>query len=111
MSVSKEASSLIRRPEFLIDAEHSYAIKMVGDTMSPRFRADERLYVDPDLKPENGWEHVFYSPDRRTAHVRTLLRYTAEHWIVEQLNPRKEGTLSKKAWPFCERIIGTHRPT
>jgi len=111
MAVPKEASALIKRPQLLADADESYAIKMVGNTMVPRFRHNETLYVDPTFKPEDDKERgefVFYSPNRRSAQVRQLLRQTAEHWVVAQYNPPKEMTLLKKAWPACERIVSAN---
>src|SRR5258705_7764378 len=47
MTVAKEAFAKVRRPEFIAEVESAYALTIRDDTMSPRFRRRERLYINP----------------------------------------------------------------
>jgi hypothetical protein len=94
-----------------------YQFKMVGNSMSPRYREGDTIYVDPTLLPEMDQDHVFLNRERR-AIVGKLLLAPPSIWRIEQLRGHATEKmvretvieLSVNEWPLCHPITECHRP-
>jgi phage repressor protein C with HTH and peptisase S24 domain len=88
-------SDFIRRPPRLAENRKAYALIVVGESMSPRFRDGETIIVDPKRTASIGDEVVIqlvndgeFDDDRVvSALVKTLVRRTAQYIEVEQYSP------------------------
>jgi phage repressor protein C with HTH and peptisase S24 domain len=111
MAIAATADHHTKRPEYLSENGKSYAVEMVGDSMSPKYEDGDTLYVDPKVKPEIGKSCVLLKADRRIIKICTLVGMTAEAWRVQHLKPPAEpAELLITEWPFCEAIEGVHSP-
>jgi DNA-binding XRE family transcriptional regulator len=109
MAFAVEASAKIKPPSFPAGAD-TYAFRMVGDAMSPRYNAGEALYTDPERVPEAGKCCIFYNADRTKGRVGEFLGATPEMWHARQYKPSEPFDLPRDEWPICHRIVGTHTP-
>ena len=87
-----------------------YRFKMVGNSMSPRYRDGETIYVDPALPPAIDEDHVFLN-EQRHAIVGTLLEMiTPDTWRIAQWREKGDEIdqtilqLSVSEWPLIHRI-------
>jgi phage repressor protein C with HTH and peptisase S24 domain len=90
-----ETAGWAKRPPVLIGVKNSFAIYLSNDSMRPVFKPGRIVYVNPDrppligdyvvveLEPENGERNG-------PALLKQLVRRTAKHLILRQLNPLQE---------------------
>jgi hypothetical protein len=57
--------------------------KMIGDSMRPRYRPGEMIYVDPALAPKLDEHHVFFN-EQRQAIVGRLIAMSPAMWRIAQ---------------------------
>lgn len=107
--ISSEPVAWEMRPPALLGVRDGYAFIIVGDSMFPEFKPGETGQVNPHLPPVPGEPCVFYADDdngTQKATVKSFIRQTATHWHVEQWNPPKKFSLSRKDWQKCHRVVG-----
>jgi transcriptional regulator with XRE-family HTH domain len=111
MAVPAEPDGQIKRPDYLVNKDGSYAIEMVGDGMSPKFEDRDILYVDPSVSPELGKPCIFLSPMRDFAQVLILVDKTEHIWRVRHASKDTPAfELDRTAWPICEAVQGVYSP-
>lgn len=109
--VTIDAIEYVKRPFMLEGVPRGYGILVVGDSMSPKYRAGDIVLVHPHLTPRPECEVVLYdAPPTGTAEaiVKTLFRVSEGKWHLRQYNPPLDFTVSKVDWPVCHRIVGSY---
>jgi hypothetical protein len=89
--VFTEALSLVPRPADLVSVRDAYAVYCHADTMAPRYRPGELLYIDP-VRPVAPGDDVIVQLADGTGFVRELVRQTARTVVCRQHNPPQEHT-------------------
>ena len=82
----------IDRPSFLLSASSAYAVYVVGDSMAPRFRSGEIVYVDPAVPIRRGTDCVVQIAEDGvlTAIIKEYVSSTETKLTLRQYNPDKE---------------------
>lgn len=85
----------LRRPAALADDQESYALSIVGSSMTPRFKPGERVGVSPRARVEIGDDVIVQLRGENTNRVRhvlikELVRRNASYIILKQHNPARE---------------------
>ena len=93
--------AMTARPVALANVPSAYAVYAHGESMRPRYRPGELLYVDPIRPAAPGDDVVIHFVDG-TGCIRELVRRTAKTVTVRQHNPSKETELP------AERVIAVH---
>jgi hypothetical protein len=83
--------SLVPRPAILVSVRDAYAVYCHADTMVPRYRPGELLYIDP-IRPAAPGDDVIVQLADGTGFVRELVRQTARAVVCRQHNPPQEHT-------------------
>ena len=113
MILTDSPIDFIRRSELMQDVANPFAFYIVGDSMRERFLPGDQAVINPSLPLRPGDDCVFiHHADDGTMFglVKRLLRSGAEHWRVQQLNPRRDFNLPKQKWLRAWRIAETrHR--
>lgn len=107
MAVSAAPQGHEIRPD-ISASDALYALPVVGDSMRPRYKSGEMLYVDPAVRPEIGKDCVVYNRDRSRAELGELTHMTAKLWrIVQRSETVHQATLDLPVteWPTCEKIV------
>lgn len=85
-----------------------YGFYVLSDSMEPRIKAGELIWVHPNRRPAPGQEAVFTrrnsNPGDAYATVKVYIGQTPAAWIVKQYNPEKESELNKSEWD-CQLIV------
>lgn len=89
------------RPESLRDVPDAYAVRVVDDSMKPRFVAGNVLAIDPHRRPQPGDNVVIQLRDEQ-AFIKELVRRTEKAVICKQYNP--EETVEYKE----SKILAVH---
>lgn len=94
----------VDRPPFLLSATNAYAIYVVGESMSPRFRSGEIVYVDPAVPIRRGGDCIVQMAEdgKLTAIVKEYKNANDEHVLLQQYNPDKEIKITK------DKVISIH---
>lgn len=66
--------------------EHTFALRVAGDSMEPEFTDGTMIIVEPDLQPENG-DYVIVHNGAWEATFKQLVR-DGDDWYLKPLNPR-----------------------
>lgn len=93
----------------LSDAATTYSIEVIGDSMSPRFRAGEIVYVDRAAKVELGDYVVaeFHGPRDQPArfYIRQFVSMDVDHVQLRQLNPEETNDIRGNQLFALDKII------
>lgn len=81
--------SLTYRPLELLNVRDAYAVYVHGDSMSPRYRPGEMLYVDP-VRPVSPGDDVIVQLKTGQGFIKELVRRTGRAVICRQHNPASE---------------------
>lgn len=65
--------------------QHTYALRVVGDSMEPEFMAGDVIVVEPELQPENGYYVIAKNGDKAT--FKQLIMDGGD-WYLRPLNDR-----------------------
>ncbi len=97
----------VRRPPGLIHAKNIYALYVRGESMVPRFRPGELIFVSPDRPPAAGDDVVIQTKNHEGAQIESWLkeyiRSDGSRFITKQLNP--SGTIEF----ISSQVVGVHR--
>lgn len=111
MILSPDPIGFAALPDVIRKPGDGYGIIVVGASMVPEFRPHDTALVHKKLPPVAGEAAVFYADDGNgtvLVSIKTFLRETATHWHVEQHNPKRRFTLSRKEWQTCHRVVGKY---
>lgn len=102
----------IGRPSFLISKENAYAVFVVGESMEPRFKAGEVLFVDPDAPIRQGSDVVVQinldeNYGELTAVTKEFKSWDNDTLTLHQLNPDKLITIARNQITAIHSVQGT----
>lgn len=87
----------------------SFAVYLVGDSMSPAYEHGDQLFIDTNKPVRGGADCLFVQElDDGTllALAKRLVRPTADKWRVQQFNPHKEFDLDRRTWSKAWTVTG-----
>jgi phage repressor protein C with HTH and peptisase S24 domain len=112
MVVSADPIETVPRPWYLGNIKEGFAVLIAGESMEPAYEAGDLAIVNPKLPFVRGADFIFTTGDREDADwrgtIKRLRGWTDKEWRVEQFNPRREFSLSRKEWPEALRVVGRH---
>lgn len=110
MVVSDDPVEHVRRPAPLENVRDGYAVRVIGDSMEPKFEPGDLILVHPHLPPAPNVDVVLFSAREGDGHViiKRLVKFTETEWVLRQHNPLKDFRLKRKDWPKCHRIVGSY---
>lgn len=109
MVLSSDPVEYIARPDAMARISDGYGIIVVSTSMVPEFKPGDVAHVHKVLPPIAGEACVLYSDDGNGAvlvTIKSFIKATAADWHVEQWNPKRKFTLSRKDWQTCHRVVG-----
>lgn len=84
----------VRRPPGVATARNIYALYVQGESMSPRYRAGDLIFVSPDRPPRGGDDVIIQTRSHDQAPVeswlKTYIKSTEAEVVAIQLNPSAE---------------------
>lgn len=100
----------IDRPPFLLSATNAYSVYVVGESMFPRFKSGEILYIDPALPLKRASDCIIQLADglKLTCIVKEYVKTDETYVFVRQLNPDKEISLSKTEVTSIHMVRGIY---
>lgn len=97
----------VRRPPGLMHAKNVYALYVRGESMSPRYRPGELIFVSPDRPPASGDDVVIQTRNHPGAALESWLkeyvRSDGTKIHVRQLNPGKDVEFP------IDQVVDVHR--
>ena len=113
--VEPEAIAHARRPPSIASNRKVYALFIKGESMEPRYRAGDLVYVDPRRDPHVGDDVIVQLVDEAKADadpaevvsvlVKQLVRKTATHFELGQYNPALTFRIERRRIEAMHRII------
>ena len=82
---------------------HAFGLRVVGDSMAPRYLPGDTIIVDPELKCDNGSPCVVVLNGEA---VFKFFRDTADAIILEPMNPRHPDIIIRKDRSVDFRVVG-----
>ncbi|WP_242095465.1 S24 family peptidase [Sphingomonas sp. CROZ-RG-20F-R02-07] len=106
-----EVLDYLRRPAALADDQASYALTIVGNSMSPRFKPGERVGVSPAAKIEIGDDVIVQLRSRDSDRVqrvliKELVRRNGSSIVLHQHNPPQELRIAKSDILAMHKVKG-----
>lgn len=115
MILENEPFAYARRPPAIDSNRKAYALYVTGESMEPRYRQGDLVYVDPRRAPQIGDDVIVQmvgevSPDADPAEVKhvlikQLVRNTAAHLELCQFNPPITFKVQKSTIHAVHRVI------
>lgn len=106
-----EVVAHVRRPPGL-NATNVYALYVSGSSMEPRYRAGDPVFVDPRRPPSIGDDVIVQlyaphdgEPDISAGLIKTLVRRTASHLVLQQYRPELSFTVPMERVAHIHRVI------
>jgi len=87
----------IDRPSFLLSASNAYAVYVGGESMAPRFRSGEIVYVDPAVPIRSGGDVVVQMSDKNklTAIVKEYSHSDDYQIYLKEFTSREQVPIEK----------------
>lgn len=101
-----EVTERLARPALLAGAVQAYAVYMTGDSMEPRYRALELLYVNP-ARPVTAGCYAVVQKANGEALVKRFRSRDDHAVVLEQLNPDSEIRIPAEDVTAIHRIVGS----
>jgi transcriptional regulator with XRE-family HTH domain len=98
-----------RRPHSLLHVRDAYAIYMVGDSMTPRFRQGQLLHVNPYKPPQPG-AGVVVTKTNDAVLIKEFVRRGATVLHLRQYNPDAPIELPLSAVRDVHTVVGLDEP-
>lgn len=108
--VSSDPVDYVQRPAPLANVRRAYGLIIVGQSMVPAYEPGDTALINPNLPTLGGHTYVFYAvrPGEDRATIKWLVRASAEHWHVQQWNPKRQFKLSRREWAIAHRVVGRY---
>ncbi len=97
--------AMAERPPQLAGVNGAFAVYIVGDSMYPRYKSGETVYINPHLAYRAG-DDVLIELRDKSIMVKELVREDKDHWVFQQFNPRKEMKIKKADIAKISRVTG-----
>ena len=110
--VSPDIVDRVEMPAALADVKGAYGVMIDGSSMEPEYWPGDVAWVNPNLRPARGKNHIFYHTpplgEDAEAIIKRLNGWNDRDWDLQQWNPRREFKESRKLWPICHRVVGKY---
>lgn len=110
--VSSDFVDHMAMPAALEGVQGAYGLIVDGSSMNPEFWEGDIAWINPHLKPARGRNHVFFHTppggEDAEAIIKRLNGWNDREWQLEQWNPAKQFTESRRIWPICHRVVGKY---
>ncbi|HEV2517966.1 MAG TPA: S24 family peptidase [Devosia sp.] len=110
--VSSDFVDHMAMPAALEGVQGAYGLIVDGSSMNPEFWEGDVAWINPHLKPARGRNHVFFHTppggEDAEAIIKRLNGWNDREWQLEQWNPAKQFTESRRIWPICHRVVGKY---
>ena len=110
--VSPDIVDRVEMPAALAEVKGAYGVMIDGSSMEPEFWPGDIAWVNPNLRPARGKNHIFYHTpplgEDTEAIIKRLNGWNDRDWDLQQWNPGKEFKESRKIWPICHRVVGKY---
>jgi phage repressor protein C with HTH and peptisase S24 domain/lambda repressor-like predicted transcriptional regulator len=107
----------VARPQSLIGVPNAYAVYVYGDSMAPRYRHGELVFMHPGRPPSRGCYVLVQigaasDPSSSTARalIKEYVRQTPAKLFLAQLNPPKTIEIDMKLVKGIHRIVASGEP-
>ena len=100
-----QVNEYIDRPPHLSGVTDSYAVYVIGDSMSPALREGHLVHVHPHKRATTGCEVVVQLSDGRGL-IKEFVRWDNDRLVLRQHNPNKEITFDAENVQAVHRIVG-----
>ena len=102
----------IPRPPELEGVEGAYASYVTGDSMYPRFKEGERVWVHPRRPVRRGHDVIVQIHPRTdgeppAGYIKEFVAYAGSQLVLKQHNPPKEIRFSRKSVKSVDVIVGS----
>lgn len=71
-------------------SQRTFAMRVVGESMEPRFHNDDIVFIDPDVNPEQGSAVIVRMPGTKEVLLRSLVLEGGQRYM-KVLNPNWPG--------------------
>ncbi|OEO28472.1 hypothetical protein VW23_004675 [Devosia insulae DS-56] len=110
--VSSDFVDHMAMPAALEGVQGAYGLIVDGSSMNPEFWEGDIAWINPHLKPARGRNHVFFHTppggEDAEAIIKRLNGWNDREWQLEQWNPARQFTESRRIWPICHRVVGKY---
>lgn len=107
----------VARPQSLVGVPNAYAVYVYGDSMAPRYRHGELVFMHPGRPPSRGCYVLVQigEPDEpagptRRAFIKEYVRQTTNKLVLAQLNPPKTIEIDMRLVKGIHRIVASGEP-
>ena len=102
----------IPRPPILENVENAYATYVAGDSMRPRFKEGEKVWVHPHRPARRGDDvvvqvHPEQEGDAPEGYIKEFVRYSGSMLVLYQHNPAGEIEIDRKLVKSVHVIVGS----
>ncbi|AWN43135.1 hypothetical protein DK389_24885 [Methylobacterium durans] len=102
----------IPRPPILENVEDAYATYVAGDSMRPRFKEGEKVWVHPHRPARRGDDVVVQlypeqEGDAPEGYIKEFVRYSGSKLVLYQHNPKGEIEIDRKLVKSIHVIVGS----
>lgn len=108
MRITTSPIDFISRPEGL-PARGSFAVYLIGESMSPAYEHGDQLYVNTNKPVRAGLDCLFVQEmDDGTllGLTKRLVESTPDKWLVKQFKPEKTFELDRRRWTKAWMVAG-----
>ena len=110
ISIGASVLEYIEAPAAVAAVPDAYAVRVVGESMEPRYQAGETVYVHPRMPvKKNDYVLVQITEDGNDGavqgYIKRFISIDDKRLIVEQLNPDKELVFPKSRVKSVHRIV------
>lgn len=108
-TLTKEAIDFVRRPPALEGVRDAFAIYVVGESMEPRYRAGDLVFVHPKrpVRPHDDCVITLIESEGQDpkTYIKTFLKRDDKWLVTRQYNPESELKFSLKHIQAVQRIL------
>lgn len=110
--VGSDIVDRVEMPAALANVAGAYGMMVDGESMQPEFWPGDIVWVNPNLRPMRGKNHIFYHTpplgEDAEAIIKRLNGWNDREWDLEQWNPAKSFKEFRQEWPICHRVVGKY---
>lgn len=107
-----ETLGMVPRPPILAGVPKAYATYVAGDSMYPRYKAGEQVWVHPTRPPARGDDvviqvHPEIEGEPPEGYIKEFVAWTPTRLVLKQFNPAKEIEIDRQLVISVHLIVGS----
>jgi Peptidase S24-like len=106
--ISGSHAGITERPSFLENVPDAFAVYVAIDSMKPRFKRGEMIYIDPS-RPINAGDDVLIEFTDGRGTIKELVGRRKNRIYLRQYNPPQEFSVMASSVRRMSLIVGTRR--